>query len=146
MSTRTANPHAHRPRRGHGVMEAALVLPILIAFSMGLVEFGQFFYVKHTINAASRDGARTAIIGSSTHAQAVDAVDNTMQAAGYTTQQYSVTFTNAAGAAIPDVTLVPRGSSIRVTVSANFGAVGVRPLGVIPATKPVVGITTMLKE
>ena len=136
-----------RRRGGHGVMEAALVLPVLLALSMGMVEFGQFFYARHTVTAAARDGCRTAILGGSTHAQAVGAVDGAMNSAGFAQGTYTVAFANPdSGAAIADVAQVQRGNGVRVTVSANFGGIATRPLGVIPADKQVTGITTMLKE
>jgi Flp pilus assembly protein TadG len=137
-----------RPRRGNGVLEAALVLPVLLSLSMGMVEFGQFFYAKHTLQAASRDGARNAILSTVTHSQAVAAVNNTMAAGGMSdTSKFTLTFQNASGGAtITDVGTVAKGTSIKVTVSSTVGNVSVRPLGVIPAAKPVVGVTTMIKE
>lgn len=146
--------HPIRPRRtvrrvrhGNGVLEAALVLPVLLALSMGMVEFGQFFYMKHTIQAASRDGARTAILSSTTHTNAQQAVTNTMNSANVASNKYTVTFQNAANnATISDVGTVAKGTSIKVTVSATAGTVSVRPLGVIPANKGIIGVTTMIKE
>ncbi|MDB5295351.1 MAG: hypothetical protein JWO31_1334 [Phycisphaerales bacterium] len=139
---------ARRRRRGNGVLEAALVLPVLLSLSMGMVEFGQFFYMKHTIQAASRDAARTAILSSVTHAQAQAAATSTMNAAGVSdTTKYSVTFVNASGGAtIADVGTAAKGTSIKVTVSSTAGQISVRPLGVITANRPIVGITTMIKE
>lgn len=137
-----------RPRRrGNGVLEAALVLPVLLALSMGMVEFGQFFYMKHTIQAASRDGARTAILSSTTHSAAQTAITNTMSSANVPSNKYTVTFQNAStNATISDVASVAKGTGIKVTVSATAGNVSVRPLGVIPANKAIVGMTTMIKE
>lgn len=138
---------SRRRRRGNGVLEAALVLPILLALSMGMVEFGQYFYAKHTLQAASRDGARTAILSSTTHAAAVTAITNTMSAANIPSSKYTVTFQNAStSATITDVSTVSKGTGIKVTVSSTAGNVSVRPLGVIPAAKAVTGITTMIKE
>ena len=124
------------------------MLPVLLAFSMGMVEFGYFFFCKHTIQAAARDGARTAILASATHAQAQAAVKATMDNANFTnTQAYTVAFADPLnGNAISNVALVTKGSGIRVTVTANYGSVGLRPLGVIPANKAVTGVTTMIKE
>jgi Flp pilus assembly protein TadG len=136
-----------RRRRGNGVLEAALVLPVLLALSMGMVEFGQYFYAKHTLQAASRDGARTAILSSTTHAAAVSAITSTMSAANIPSGKYTVTFQNAStNATISDVSTVTKGTGIKVTVSATAANVSVRPLGVIPATKTINGITTMIKE
>ena len=137
-----------RRRHGNGVLEAALVLPVLLALSMGMIEFGQFLYAKHTIQAASRDGARTAILGSTTHAQAQAAVTSAMTAAGIAdATKYTVTFQDASTSqAIANVAAAARGTAIRVTVSATAGNVSVRPLGVIPAAKAITGVTTMIKE
>ena len=143
--TRSRRP---RVRRGNGVVEAMFVLPILIGLSMGMIEFGQFFYAKHSIQAASRDGARTAILTSATHAQAQAAVTNAMTVAGVSdATKYTVVFTNAAtGVAITNVATTAKGTSIKVTVSSTAGNISLRPLGVIPASKAIVGVTSMIKE
>jgi hypothetical protein len=47
---------------------------------------------------------------------------------------------------VSDITSVARGEALRVTVTAPFSAFRVRPLGVIPTTKNLTGITTMMKE
>lgn len=147
MST-SGNNVRRRRRRGNGVLEAALVLPVLMAMSLGMVEFGQFFYMKHSIQGASRDGARRAILGSTTHTNASNAVKNAMTAAGVTdATKYKVAFQNAqTSASITDVAAVTKGTAIKVTVTATAGAVSVRPLGIIPASKAIVGTTTMIKE
>ena len=146
-SPRKAIPR-RRYRRGNGVLEAALVLPVLLSLSMGMVEFGQFFYAKHTVQAASRDAARTAILSSVTHQQATDAAKNTMTAANIAASKYTVTFNNATTpfATITDVGAVAKGTGIKVTVTSTAGQISLRPLGVIPAAKAITGVTTMIKE
>jgi len=146
--TSSETGRVRRRRRGNGVLEAALVLPVLLALSMGMVEFGQFFYMKHSLQAASRDGARTSILSSTTHANARLAITNALNSAGVTDpNKYTITFKNAAdNSTITDVALVAKGTGIKVTVSATAGNVSVRPLGVIPASKAIVGTTTMIKE
>jgi Flp pilus assembly protein TadG len=134
-------------RRGSAVLEASLALPVLLYFSFGMVEFGQYFYAKHTVQAAARDGCRQAILGTATTSTATTAVANTMSAAGFASSGYTLTFTNpTGGATYSDLSTVSPGAGIKATVSVNYGAVGVRPLGVIPANKQVIGITTMIKE
>ena len=136
-----------RRRRGSAVMEASLALPVLLYFSFGMIEFGQYFYAKHTLQSASRDGCRQAILGTATTAAAPAAVANTMSAAGFASSGYTLTFTNTAGSTTySDISTVAAGTAIKATVTVNYGAVGVRPLGIISATKQVVGITTMVKE
>ena len=69
-------------RRGNAVMEAALVLPILLSLSFGTVEYGYFFYVKHSLQGAAREGARAAIVPTATNADVTTAVNAAMSAAG----------------------------------------------------------------
>ena len=132
--------------RGSAVMEASLALPVLLYFSMGMVEFGQYFYAKHTVQAAARDGCRQAILGTGTQSAATTAVANTMSAAGFASSGYSIVFTSTGGTVYSDISTVAAGTAIQATVSVKYGSVGVRPLGVIPANKQVIGITTMVKE
>jgi hypothetical protein len=104
-------------------------------------------FAKHVVESAARDGARAAIVTSSTQTAANTAVSQTMSNAGMGSSGYTYTFKNATtNATISDVSTVARGTGIKVSVSLNFGALNVRPLGVIPANKTLVGTTTLMKE
>jgi Flp pilus assembly protein TadG len=125
-------------RPGNTLVEAAFVLPGLIFVTMAMIECGQYFLAKNTLQAAARDGARTAIVSGATQTQVQQAVTNTVSAAGYASGTYTVTFA--------DPGTVTRGNPIQVTVTAQFGTVVGRPLLVFPAAKQIVGSTTMIKE
>jgi Flp pilus assembly protein TadG len=131
-------------------MEAALALPVLLYFSMGMIEFGQFFYAKHTVQSAARDACRQAIVGTSTCQTATDAAGNTMSAAGFGSSGYTLVFSNPSSSGQTysgaNWSTVTSGSGIKATITVNYSAVGVRPLGVIPANKQIIGVTTMIKE
>ncbi|MGC4033821.1 MAG: pilus assembly protein [Tepidisphaeraceae bacterium] len=43
-------------RRGSAVLDAALVFPVLLSLTFGCVEFGHYFYIKHTLQGAAREG------------------------------------------------------------------------------------------
>lgn len=45
-------------QRGQGMVEFALVLPILILLLIGVMEFGYFFFVYSTANTAAREAVR----------------------------------------------------------------------------------------
>jgi Flp pilus assembly protein TadG len=145
-----------RPRRSRGaaLLEMVVVFLVLFYLVMGGVEFGWFMYAKHVVQSAARDGARAGIIGTSSHAQANAAISETMSAGGFQSIGYTTTYqrinVNTGGAIVvtnvTDISTVPRGEGLRVTISAPFSAFRVRPLGVIPATKQVTGVTTMVKE
>ena len=51
-----------KEERGTSIVEFALVLPLLILFVFGIVEFGIAFYDKAMLTNASREGARAGIV------------------------------------------------------------------------------------
>jgi Flp pilus assembly protein TadG len=136
-----------RRRRGAALIEAVFCTAVLFYLVMGGVEFGWYMYAKHVVQSAARDGARAAIISGATHSSATSAVAYTMTNAAMQSSGYTCGFKNAStNATITDVSTVARGTGIKVTVSVNFSAFHVRPLGIIPANKAIVGITTLVKE
>jgi len=133
-------------RQGNALLDLAFVLPILLALTFGAVEYGYALYVKHALQGAAREGARTAIVAGATSAQVQAAVDNAMQVAGFPQAKYTrpatVTPANWAGSAA--------GTQVKVEVKATWGTVGVHVLpqvmgGINPA-KELKSATTMRKE
>ena len=55
-----------REERGAVVVEFALVLPLLVLFVFGIVEFGRAYSTKIELAAAVREGVRTAALGGTT--------------------------------------------------------------------------------
>jgi Flp pilus assembly protein TadG len=49
-------------KRGVSAVEFAIVLPVLILFLFGIIEFSILFYDKAVITNASREGARAGIV------------------------------------------------------------------------------------
>jgi len=127
-------------RRGNAVLETALVLPILLALAFGTVEFGHFYYVRHNMQAAAREGARAAIPAAATNADVTSAIAASLTAAGLQGSGYSVVLSPS------NVATATAGTSVSVTVQVNWGAVGFRPLGVISSSKQVKGVVVMRKE
>jgi Flp pilus assembly protein TadG len=147
MSTfQTCPTHRPRHRRGSAVMDAALVFPVLISLTFGSIEFGHFFFTKHTLQGAAREGARAAIIPGATNTNVSTAVTQTMNAAGFLPAKYTVSIRNAGDTANLDVATATAGTGVLVKVSSSWGTVGIRPIGLISTTKDVVGQTVMRKE
>jgi Flp pilus assembly protein TadG len=147
LKPRPGRDARQRRRRGAALIEAVFCTAVLFYLVMGGVEFGWFMYAKHVVQSAARDGARAAIISGSTQSAATSAISYTMTNAAMQNSGYTYSFVNASNnATITDVSAVARGTGIKVTVSVNFGSFNVRPLGVIPANKAIVGITTLVKE
>ncbi len=130
-------------RRGAVIVEVALTLPILLYLAFGTVEFGYYFYVKHALEAAAREGARAGIVSGNTNTDVTTAVTNAMASTGIAT--YSTTITDTANANVT-VNTVAAGSYIKVTVNANWGTVGMRPLQLIGSSKTVTGQMVMRHE
>src|SRR5688500_6814462 len=126
-------------RRGNAVLEVALTLPVVLALSFGCVEFGYFFFVKNSIQGAAREGARASITPTATNTDVNTAVSNSMTAAGLQSSGYTVVTSPS------NVSGLSSGTAITVTVQCTWGAVGVRPLGLIGTSKPVKGVTVMRK-
>lgn len=147
-------PSATSRRSGAAVLEAVLVLPLLLALTLGVGEYGYFFYVKHNLVNASRAGARASIPAGATNSTVNTAVNRALFAAGMTPSDsslgnYTVAIKNSGGA---DVTVasVAIGTDIFVTVSANWDTVGVRlippVMGGISAGRTVKATSVMRKE
>ena len=133
-------------RGGSAVLDTALVLPILLSLAFGTVEYGHYFYWKHTLQGAAREGARAGITPSATNTDVTTAVTNAMTAAGISASKYTLQVRNAADSADLNVSGLTSGTPILVKVYATWGSVGMRPLGLISSSKQVTGQTIMRKE
>ena len=144
---KTMTDGGRRRRGGAAVLEMFFVMFLLLVLSFGMVEFGHFFYVKHNLQAAAREGARAGIVPSATNQNVIDAVTASMQLAGLVPANYTVQITNTATPPSPiNVATASPGTSVKVTVTCTWGTVGVRPMAIMPANKNVVGATVMRKE
>ena len=135
-----------RFRSGNAVLDMALVMPLLIGLTFGACEYGYALYVKHSLQAAAREGARAAIVSGATATDVQTAVDDSMLAAGFAQSKYT-----------RPPTIIPSGwatstagTTITVTVNTTWGTIGVHvlpsALGGIPNAKTMSGSTTMRKE
>ena len=52
-------------RRGTSVVEFAILLPVLAAFLYGMLAYGQYFLIAHSVQELANDAARATIAGSS---------------------------------------------------------------------------------
>lgn len=136
-------------RRGGAVLELVLVLPILLAISFGATDYGYYFYVKNTIQGAALAGGKAAAPVGAANTDVTTAVANMMSASGFTSSNYTTTITDLNGNAL-DLSSTGSGVPVKVTVSCNWGTVGVHALpaflGGIPSTKTVSGVSVVMTE
>lgn len=50
-------------KRGNSALEFALAFPVFIILVLGIIEFGWYFFVQHTLQYATREGMRLALVG-----------------------------------------------------------------------------------
>jgi len=142
-----SKPAVSKRHRGNSVIEAVLVFPLLLALMFGTTEYGYYFYIKHTLEGAAREGARVGILPSGDDTQVRQNVINYLANAGLQSgtasldARYSLTISPSAGS-------VASGSPLAVTIATTWSSVGAgyRPLHLIPANQNVAGKTTMRKE
>lgn len=107
-----------RSERAAAIVEMALVLPLFLALVMGILVYGQYFMLAHSVQQAANDGGRAAIVGldaADRRGIATRAVDRSMKnIAGFTPASRSVAVTETSDAVTVAVAYtVPRGSLIR---------------------------------
>lgn len=108
------------PRRGVTVLEAALLLPVILGLVFGTIEFAYVFYVKQTLQSASREGARRGVIAGADNASITAAVDAAMESGGLGDSTYTINIVNAATGTSADASTIAPGTGVRVEVSAPW--------------------------
>jgi Flp pilus assembly protein TadG len=65
--------------RGTTVVEFALVLPIFALLLMGIIDFGRYYFVQHTVQYATREGTRLGLVGGTVEGYEGDRTGSIMQ-------------------------------------------------------------------
>ena len=119
------------------MVELALILPLLLMLTFGIVEYGWMFYCSAQINLAARGGVRAAVRPAAIDSEVRAEVAQIMNQTGWQEDiHYSVT--------IVDMT-APVGNPVKVSVSVPYDYVGFR-LPFLPVPDAVGGTATMAKE
>jgi Flp pilus assembly protein TadG len=136
-----------RRRFGGAVLEMVLVMPVLLYLAFGTVEFGYFFYVKHSLEGAARDGARASIPSGAVYSDITSAVDSAMAASNLAGSGYTIQVKDGS-TVVANLSSAVAGDTITVTVTCTWGTAGAgyRPWGLIGTSKQVIGVAVMRKE
>src|SRR2546423_6062073 len=108
-------------RRGSAVMDAALVFPLLLALMFGTMEYGYYFFVRHTLTGAAREGARVGIMPTGDNTKVTDTVVKYLQNAGLQTSTTTLDTTKFTLTISPSASTVGSGNPLTVTVSSTWG-------------------------
>lgn len=137
MQARKQNTNCASRRRGVAAVELALCLPVLLLLFFGALECCNMAFLNQTLSVASYEGARHAIQYNSTNQSAQEHT------------QVILTARNVNGATIsfdpPDVSTVPAGTWITVSVSAQCNENSGTPLKFFNG-RTITTTSTMVKE
>jgi len=127
-----------RRRRGAAVVEFAVVAPLIFLLLFGMIEFGRMLMVQQIMTNASREGARRAIIESSTVPEVTAVITDYLQT------------NSVSGAALTieptDLTTVGAGDPVTVMVSVQYDQVSWLPTSQRLSGVLIQGISTMRAE
>jgi Flp pilus assembly protein TadG len=120
-----------RRARGAAAVEAALVLPFLMMFLLGVMEYGRYVMMLHVLQNAAREGARYAIAhtepvvvsgvtyGNGT-SDVTNVVNNFLAGQKLSSQTVQVYLSDTSGNDIGTWTNAQAGDLICVRISGNF--------------------------
>lgn len=149
--------NASKPRRrGAAAVEAALVLPMVITFLFGILEYGRYVMMLQILTNAAREGARYAVehtnpvtiagvtTGNAT-SDVTTVVTNAMAGQQLSSQSIQVYTSDSLGNNLGTWTNTQVGQSICVRITGNYPVVLGRML-YLPTTVPVVAQAVMRSE
>jgi Flp pilus assembly protein TadG len=144
--------HGRSPsgRRGAALVEVALVLPIFIMVTLGIIEFGRAMMVSQLVTNAAREGAREAIIEGKTNTQVRTGITNFLsQSVGIGANEVEITITVTPDVGNPDagneVGNASVGDLVQVRVEVPFDQVSFTKAKYLGG-KNLVGIAAMRHE
>jgi Flp pilus assembly protein TadG len=125
-------------RRGATAVEFAIVAPLFVLLVFGVIEFGRALMVKQIITNAAREGARRAIIESSTETEVKQVVNAYLTGASVGGATVTVTPTT--------LNTLGLGDPVTVQVSVPFNSVSWLPSPWFLKNKTLSESTTMRAE
>jgi Flp pilus assembly protein TadG len=121
-------------------VELAVLLPLLLFLTFGVIEYGWVFLKAHQITNAARHGARLAVLPDTTDADVQSAVADIMSSAGMDSSGYTLTMS-------PDSVFgLAQGETVTVSVSVQYDNIKLTGIPLIPVPSHLSSQTTMSKE
>lgn len=129
--------------RSEGILlvELAIVLPLLLLLTFGVIEYGWLFLKAQQVTNAARQGARVGATPDATNADVETAVETVLTASGMGGSGYSLVYLPAGG-----VGDLESGSTFTVTVTVPYSSVRLVDIPFIPVPENLRASTSMAKE
>jgi Flp pilus assembly protein TadG len=137
-------------RSGAALVEMAIVLPIFLMVSFGIIEFGRALMVANLVTNSAREGARLAVLDGSSNTQVEQAVKNFLTASlNLSPNDVTVTITITPATGNPDpanqCSAAQARDLIAVNVQVPFSKVALIPGGYLTGAN-LVGRSAMRHE
>ena len=126
--------------RGVALIELALVLPLLLLLTFGVIEYGWVFTNTAELTNAARNAARLGVRPNVTSAQVTASIDDLLGLTGLAEAPYEVTLTPAEVA-----DLLP-GQTFTVRITVPYSEVELIGFPLIPTPTNLRAQVTMAKE
>lgn len=127
-----------RNRLGAAATEFAVVAPIMILLTMGMIEVGRMVMVKQMMVNASREGARLGALPGTTNAEVETRVRSELEGSSLTGVTITVTPANLSSAAA--------GTQVKVSLSVSATQISWIPNPLFSLSKNITTSTTMRRE
>lgn len=125
-------------RKGAAVVEFAVVAPLMILLTTGMMEMGRVVMVKQLLVNASREGARLAVLPEATTIEVQNAVEQELQASSIHGATITLTPTVIESA--------PPGSPVTIAISIPAADVSWIPKPMFTFSNTLSSATTMRRE
>ena len=132
------NRRRSQDRKGAAVVEFALIAPLMILLTMGMMEIGRMVMVKQLLINSSREGARMAVLPGSTATEVKSQITVELEQASVSGANIVIT--------PADLSNAPAGTSVTVEVSIEAAAISWIPKPAFSFATTLRGSTTMRRE
>lgn len=129
-----------RSRRGTVTVEVALLLPLVMLLSIGLIEYGWVFLKVQQLNSAARHGARLASLPDATNSAVIAAITSEMEQSGFGGSGYSIQLSPA------DISGITSGQPVTVAVMVDYDQLTLTGMQMLPMPDNLHASVTMSKE
>ncbi|RMF45453.1 MAG: pilus assembly protein [Planctomycetota bacterium] len=134
---RSANRTGNQ-RRGAATVEFAVIAPIMLVLTLGMMEVGRMVMVKQIMVNATREGARLAILPEVDAAEVQSEVEEQLSGAGISGATITITPSSLSSA--------PAGTPVTVSASIDATSISWVPKPLISLQKTIAASTTMRRE
>jgi Flp pilus assembly protein TadG len=126
--------------RGMAVIEMALLLPLLLILTFGMIEYSWMFLKQQNITNTARAGVRIAATADSTNAEVNAQVTSMMNSYGLGSSGYNVNITPG------NVATAARGTMITVEITMPYANAQITGMSIFPVPDTIRAAVTMEKE